>query len=127
MSSNIQISESELLIMEIIWNNHDSIMFGELMQELKTDNNQWKPNTVLTFLSRLIDKEIIEIKKQGRLNQYIALMSKEDYLRATTDNFINKVYGGNIKGLMTNLIKNNNIDAKDFEEIKDFWEKEENR
>lgn len=111
--------------MEIIWENKGSIMFGELMQELKSVNNTWKANTVLTFLARLIDKEIIEIKKQGRLNQYIALISKEDYLKTITDNFIDKVYGGNIKVLMTNLIKNNNINKKDFEELKAFWEKEE--
>lgn len=121
MNSTQQISDSELEIMEIIWKNSNTIMFGQLMKEI--EHRQWKPNTVLTFLTRLLDKGIIMIRKQGRLNQYVALMTREEYLEALTNNFLDKVYGGDVKVLMTNLLKNN-INAKDFNEIKEFWEKE---
>ena len=48
-----QISESELVLMKIIWKNGGVALYSLIMKELEKDKNEWKNNTVLTLLSRL--------------------------------------------------------------------------
>ena len=44
-----QISESELVLMKIIWKNGGAALYSLIMEELEKDKNEWKNNTVLTF------------------------------------------------------------------------------
>ncbi len=71
-----QISDCELKIMKIIWENGNSILFAQIMHILSKKDNTSKSNTILTFLARLIDKKCITTVKHGRINEYIALISK---------------------------------------------------
>ena len=45
-----QISESELVLMKIIWKSGGSILFSRIIEELDQSQNGWKKNTVLTLL-----------------------------------------------------------------------------
>ena len=67
-----RISESELVLMNIIWKNGGSALYSFIMEELEKDKNEWKNNTVLTLLSRLVEKKFLKVKKIGRRNEYIA-------------------------------------------------------
>ena len=56
-----QISESELILMRIIWKSGGAALYSLIMDELDKDKNEWKNNTVLTLLSRLIEKGYLKI------------------------------------------------------------------
>ena len=58
-----QISESELVLMNIIWKNGGTALYSFIMEELEKEKNEWKKNTVLTLLSRLIDKKFLKTNK----------------------------------------------------------------
>ncbi len=58
-----QISESEFILMKIIWKNGGSALFSKIMEELEQEENEWKNNTVLTLLSRLIGKNFLKVHK----------------------------------------------------------------
>lgn len=75
-----QISDSELELMKIIWGNGKTAMYAYIMSELDKSGNEWKKNTVLTLLSRLIEKGFLTISKIGRRNEYTALVDEKDYL-----------------------------------------------
>lgn len=64
-----QISESELVLMKIIWNNGGTALYSHIMEELERDSNEWKKNTVLTLLSRLVEKGFLRTAKIGRRNE----------------------------------------------------------
>ena len=74
-----QISESELVLMKIIWQNGGAALYSLIMDELEKDKNTWKNNTVLTLLSRLSEKGFLKIRKIGRRNEYIAVVTEQDY------------------------------------------------
>lgn len=117
----MQLPEAQLEIMKIIWANGGSIMFSQLAAELQNRQSSWKTNTVLTFLARLVDKKMLKVRKQGRLNEYIALVSEQAYMEEETRSFINKVYGGKAKNLVTALLKKDYLTDKDYEELEVFW------
>ena len=120
-----QISESELTLMKIIWKNQDAALYADIMEQLENKGLDWKKNTVLTFLSRLVDKQLLSIRKIGRRNEYKALVSEAEYQAGQTKHFVDKVYDGNITGLVNMLVKGNLVAEKDIAALRTFWERGE--
>lgn len=118
-----QISESELVLMKIIWENGGTALYSYIMEELENDNSEWKKNTVLTLLSRLIEKKFLKAKKIGRRNEYVAVVTKREYQAMQTHSFLDRVYGGDVKNLVSALVQQDMLSAEDFKEIEEFWTK----
>lgn len=117
------ISESEMEIMQIIWENGGSILFSPLMEIVQKKGKAWKQNTVLTFLVRLTDKGYLTAIKTGRTKEYTVTFSENEYLEEQAKVFLHKVYGGNVKGLVSALLKQQEITEEDFLELRSFWKK----
>lgn len=120
-----QISESELALMKIIWKNGDTALYSRIMEELEHGSNVWKKNTVLTLLSRLIEKKYLKIRKVGRRNEYIALISEQEYQAAQTHSFVHKIYEGNVKSLVSTLLQQEILSAEELQELERFWMKKD--
>ena len=123
MEKRQPISDSELELMRILWARGGRARFAEVMEALSAREKEWKANTVLTFLSRLVEKEMLAVEKHGRLNVYVALLREEDYADSQTRTFLDRVYGGNAGRLVSSLLKQDCLTADDLEELKAFWEK----
>ena len=116
-----QISESELVLMKIIWKNGGTALYSHIMEELEKDNNEWKKNTVLTLLSRLMEKKYLKAKKIGRRNEYVALVTEQEYRTMQTHSFLDKIYAGNVKSLVATLLQQDMLSREELEEIEKFW------
>ena len=119
-----KISESELVLMKIIWKNGGAALYSLIMEELGQDRNAWKNNTVLTLLSRLVEKKFLKVKKIGRRNEYIAVVTQAEYQTMQTHSFLDKVYGVNVKNLVSTLLRQDILSADELKEIESFWRKE---
>jgi len=117
-----QISESELVLMKIIWRNNGKALYSHIMEELSKENNEWKKNTVLTLLSRLIEKKYLKTRKIGRRNEYMSLITEQEYQAVQTSSFISKVYDCNVKGLVSTLLQQEIISPEELREIERYWE-----
>ena len=122
-----QISESELILMKIIWKNGGTALFSHIMQELAKEQNEWKNNTVLTLLSRLTAQNYLKTKKLGRRNEYIAAVSEQEYQTAQTHGFLDKVYEGNVKNLVATLLRQDILTEQEWTEIETFWKEEKRK
>lgn len=83
----------------------------------------WTKNTIITLLARLIDKGYLKTSKIGRRNRYTALISEGEYQIMQTEQFVDKIYEGDVKGLVSALIRTDRLTAEDYEELKAFWER----
>ncbi len=119
-----QISESELVLMKIIWNNGGAARYSLIMEELAQENNEWKNNTVLTLLSRLVEKKFLKVNKIGRRNEYVATVTEQEYQGMQTHSFLNKIFGGNVRNLVSTLLQQDILSADELKEIESFWRKE---
>ena len=79
MEKEISLPEAQMEVMEVIWDKGGRTMFGVLGEELAARGKSWKPNTILTLLSRLAENGMLTVRKQGRLNEYVSLVSREEY------------------------------------------------
>ena len=59
-----RISESEWLVMRILWSKGASTA-NEIVKEL-TGKTKWKPKTIKTLITRLMKKGAVRFNKEGR-------------------------------------------------------------
>ena len=121
-----QISDSELELMKIIWSAGGTALYAQIMETLAEEGRSWQKNTVITLLSRLVDKGFLTVRKLGRRNEYAAAVSEAEYQAAQTQVLVNKLYSGSAMGLVAALILQEAISPGDYEELKRFWEEERN-
>ena len=117
-----QVSDSELELMKIIWNEDGKALYAQIMDALEETGNHWQKNTVITLLSRLVDKGLLKTNKIGRRNEYIALVTENGYQSAQARSFLNKLYAGDAKSLVATLIQGEMLSEDDYRELKRFWE-----
>lgn len=117
-----QVSDSELTLMRIVWANQGTAKYAFIMDELAKAGNTWQKNTVITLLSRLVEKGMLKASKTGRRNEYIALVTEADYQSAQARTLVSKLYAGSAKGLVATLIQGEMLSEEDYRELKCFWE-----
>lgn len=116
-----QVSDSELELLKIIWADGGTALYARIMDELAKTGNHWQKNTVITLLSRLIEKGLLKTSKIGRRNKYTAIVSEADYQAAQTKSFLDKLYEGDAKGLVSTLIQREMLTSGDYEDLRKFW------
>jgi len=115
----IKISDAEYEIMKIIWAEGREITAAEIIEKLGEENS-WKHTTVLTLARRLVDKNVLKVRKKKRLNYYSPAISKDEYKSYQADGFIEDMYNGSVKSLIASLYNNKKIDEEDIKELKDW-------
>ncbi len=119
-----QISDAELEIMKIVWGNpEEATLFSYIMDGLAARGRPCQKNTLIVLLSRLIGKGFLRARKIGRRNEYFALVSETEYQTAQTKKFLDKIYEGSVKGLVSNLISGDLLTDGEYEELKRLLEK----
>ncbi len=118
-----QVSDYELELMKAIWGNGGTALYAQIVEALSGKGMDWTKNTIITLLSRLVDKGYLKTGKIGRRNQYTALVSENEYRITQTEHFVNKIYEGDVKGLVSALIRTDCLTEEDYEELRRYWEK----
>lgn len=116
-----QVSNYELELMKIIWANKGVALYAEIVEGLESKEMSWTKNTIISLLSRLIEKGMLKTNKIGHRNKYIAIVSESEYQAAQTETFLDKIYEGNVKGLISTLIQKDLISSNDYEDLKRYW------
>lgn len=80
------ISMCERYVMKVIWDSEESLALQDIMDTVNRENGkEWKPQTVSTFLSRLVKKGYLELYRKGRYCYYRPLVSKQEFWQATME------------------------------------------
>jgi predicted transcriptional regulator len=119
-----QLSDAELEIMKIVWENPSKVtLFPYIMEGLAARGKPCQKNTLIVLLSRLMNKGYLNAQKIGRRNEYTTLISETEYQTAQTKNFVNKIYEGNVNDLVCNLISGDLLSEEEYLELKKLLEK----
>jgi predicted transcriptional regulator len=117
-----QISKSENVIMDIIWQNNDSMSPNEVIKKLPQEYS-WKYKTVATFLTRLTEKGILICEKQSNFNVYTPKISKQEYIETETRLFLEQYHNGSVSNMIAALYKND-IDKEKLNDLFALIERE---
>ncbi|GAB6087255.1 BlaI/MecI/CopY family transcriptional regulator [Alkaliphilus crotonatoxidans] len=117
MSKLQRISEAEMEVMQVIWASEEGITAAEILQKLNQEKD-WKPTTVFTFLSRLVEKGVLKAVKQGKAKRYIPLMSEGEYKCLEARTYLDRVHNGSIGSFITALYEGDGISQEEIEELR---------
>ena len=116
----MKISDSEMKIMNLIWEGGGPVTTAWLMERLA--DTGWKATTLLTFLSRLEEKGCLTVRKAGRQTLYQAAFSREEYRRQETRSFVEQIHGGSYRSLFAALCAPGEIEDQELEELRRWFE-----
>lgn len=115
------ISEAEWEVMKIIWDNNP-VSANDVIDSLE-NKMSWKPKTIKTLISRLVKKEVLDFKIEGRAYYYYPLVKKEECVKQESKSFLDRVYNGTIKNMVLNFMENDSLTDEDIEDLKNILEK----
>lgn len=109
MKVSHKITETELCVMEVLWERSDAVATRELLELMENKGKKWKRQTLNTLLFRLEEKGVV-----SRTRAYVkAAMSREEILQAQTQEILDEYYGGKPVNFLIALMGSANVTAED--------------
>lgn len=117
-----KITDAEWEIMEVVW-EYKKIKAYDIIKKLEYTTS-WSDKTIRTLIRRLVDKNILGVKKEN-VNMYYPLATKEECVKEATDRFVKKVFKGSLGLLVSNFVKNNKLTQDDITELRALLDEKE--
>ena len=110
-----RVSESEKLVMEILWQESP---LSSLDVVSRLSDQSWNEKTVKTFLNRLVKKKVLSYQKDGRRYLYSPLVEREDFLAQESSGFLQKVFKGDMQELLATFVHNKQLSQKELDYLR---------
>lgn len=99
------LSDTEYEIMCYFWETEDEKGFSELVNYFENERGKiWKKQTLNTFLTRLIQKNLLQFRKAGNKKIYSSNMTKKEYERFCAQEILNGNYDGKLTKFLAALM-----------------------
>lgn len=110
-----RISEAEHAVMEVLW-ERGTATAAEVCEAV-CGQRDWSLPTVKTLLSRLVQKQAIETRPDGRRFLYSPVMARADYIGGESRRLVNRLFGGKAASLVAHLAESEALSEDDLAEI----------
>lgn len=110
-----RISEAEHAVMEALW-DHGTATAAEVCDAVG-EARGWSLATVKTLLSRLVQKQAIETRPDGRRYLYTPLIERVDYVGDESQRLVDRLFGGKAASLVAHLAETEALTEDDLSEI----------
>ena len=111
----MQISDAEWQVMKIVWMQGEQTS-SDLIRVL-AERFDWSKSTVQTLLARLVEKECLTRKKEGKSFVYSALLTLDQSRDLLVQDIKDKVCSRRIKNLLADLIVECDFTLADLEDL----------
>ena len=111
----MQISDAEWQVMKIIWMQGEQTS-TDLIRVL-AERLDWSKSTIQTLLARLVEKECLTRKKEGKFFVYSALLTLDQSRDLLVQDIKDKVCSRRIKNLLADLIVECDFTLADLEDL----------
>lgn len=100
----VKISDCEEKVLKVVWDCEKEPDLKTVMDAVNEKHGlEWKPQTVSTFLQRLVRKGYLTGCRKGRYTYYTPTITLEDYRREQLKGMIEFLYDGDVEKLKEDL------------------------
>ncbi|NLO85305.1 MAG: BlaI/MecI/CopY family transcriptional regulator [Clostridiales bacterium] len=124
MTTLKKLPESEFELMKIVWANPSPISTNQILEKLDGER-KWKPQTVLTLLTRLIDREFLRSERVGKERIYYPLVKRDDYIAFESGDFMERFHQNSFANLVSTLYQGNKMTDEDIAELRKWLDEKE--
>jgi BlaI family penicillinase repressor len=111
-----KLPDAEFEVMKVAWQNDPPVTTSIVMEQLGKEK-KWKAQTVISLMLRLVERGFLRTEKVGKERIYFPIVSKEDYLKFETGNFIKQYHNNSLLNLVNTLYDDNTLTDKDIDEL----------
>ncbi len=111
-----RVSEAEWEVMQVLWDRHPRTA-AEVIEALGPERG-WSDRTVKTLLSRLLKKGVLAHESEGRRYLYRPRITREECVRAESESFLNRVFGGEASPLLAHFVREGELSEDDLAELR---------
>ncbi|GAE46638.1 BlaI/MecI/CopY family transcriptional regulator [Mesobacillus boroniphilus] len=95
--------------------------------EKLSKKSEWKPNTIHTMLARLVKKNALQARRDGRVFIYTSLIEEPKYVEQKSKSFLQQFFGGTLNSMVLNFIENEQLSNEDISELKKILSKKDQK
>ena len=123
MNNFQKMSETEMEVMQVIWEAGRPVTTGELLAIFaQNKGKEWKGQTIATFLTRLIEKGVLMItERNGRVNTYAPRISPEEYRSQEAKSLLETLYKGSVKNFLATLYDGKELPKDEMAELRRWF------
>lgn len=101
-----KLTEAEEVVMKAVWDCKKEPVLSEVAARLREYyERDWKPQTVSTFMAKLVQKQYVQMKRNGKIYTYKVLVKEEDYNKAQLKHLYTFLYRNNKEQMRQDLEK----------------------
>lgn len=114
MGENRQLPESELDIMLVVWDQGGQATAPDILDQLA---RPLTASALHSYLKRLEEKQFLSCVKQGKVNVYTALVSREEYQHSAGTSMLKKLYGNSLSRFAAALYDGKTVGQEELREL----------
>lgn len=108
------LTKAEEEVMQIIW-QLEKCLVRDILDKL---GDPEMPHSTISSVVRILEKKgFVDHKAYGKTYEYFPVVSKEDYAQHGVQSLMEKYFGGSPKQLVSFLVKKDNLNLKELNEL----------
>lgn len=121
MKDKQHLTDCEQQVMKCVWDTKEDMSLLTIVAMVNENyGKDWKPQTVSTFLSRLVKKGFLDMYRQGRLFFYHPLIQEKDYSAKVIEECVDFWSESNAGNLLCALNDRRKLRKDEVERIKEL-------
>lgn len=118
-----KLTDSEEIVMKAVWDCKKEPTLSDVLDRVNdVYGKRWMPQTVSTFLHKLVIKGYCQLIKNGKLYTYKILIKESEYRRSLYRQHISFWNNNDIVEFVAEMIKNGDLSIDDIEKAKKLAE-----
>jgi predicted transcriptional regulator len=112
----MRISEAESVVMELLW-QRSPLAADEVVAAL-AQSQDWQEPTIKTLLNRLLKKNAIRARKDGRRYLYAPVLKRSDWVQRESEGLLERLFDGRVAPLVAQFAERRKLSRKDVAELR---------
>ncbi len=121
-----KLGDAELEIMLIIWAAGKPVKSTYIQENLRGRLN-WGLSSIMTSLSRLVEKGFLICEKREGYNYYSAIVTEDEYKAFEGKSLLGKLYGNSLRNLTAALVSGGTVSREDLRELRTYLDELEGK
>lgn len=113
-----KLTESEELVMKAIWDCKKEPVLSDVVDRVNGFyGKDWRPQTVSTFLAKLVRKNYLKLQRNGKIYTYKILISEKAYKQKLYKHHVSFWNHNDIREFVTEMFDNGDLTNEDMKGI----------
>ena len=114
-----ELTTAESMVMKTIWDHPHEMALQEIMKLTnETYGKDWKPQTVSTYIAKLVKKGFLRMNQSGRNATYEIIIPELSYQQEQSRKFVKFWNRGAVAQYLTAFYKDHKLTKEEIEELR---------